>query len=166
MPRLLGQKIRFLRRARHITQADLAQKVGLASQSHIANVEAGKDTVSLNLVMRVARLLETSTDYLLRDSVPIESLVQRIQATELDDATPFGARLRNLRLQHQLSQRDLANRLGLASRAYIAELEAERGKMPSLELVVRIADIFGITTDDLLHGTIPSAMDGTDVEQE
>ncbi len=79
---------------------------------------------------------------------------------------PFGVRLRALRLQHQLSQRDLARTLGLASRAYIGGLESDRGKLPSLELVVRMADLFGVTTDDLLRGVIPLSANSTDPEDE
>jgi transcriptional regulator with XRE-family HTH domain len=86
--------------------------------------------------------------------------------TSDDQITSFGNRLRALRLQHQLSQRDLARTLRLASRAYIGGLEADRGKLPSLELVVRMADLFGVTTDDLLRDAIPPSTSSTDPRNE
>jgi transcriptional regulator with XRE-family HTH domain len=54
-----------------------------------------------------------------------------------------------LRLQRNLSQVDLARQLGITRQGYISNLEAGR-KRPSPELVVQTADLFGVTTDDLL----------------
>ena len=48
----------------------------------------------------------------------------------------------------------LARTLGLENRGYISNLEAGR-KLPSISLVLAIADLFGVTTDDLLHRTVP-----------
>jgi transcriptional regulator with XRE-family HTH domain len=155
MPRLIGEKLRHLRLQKGLTQVDLARQIGLASHSHVAKVEAGKDTVSLSLVMRIARLLGVSTDYLLRDALPIENpLAFSASVRSNNEAQSFASQLRRLRVQRQLSQRALARQLGLASPTYIGILEADRGKLPSLELVVRIADFFGITTDDLLRGAL------------
>jgi transcriptional regulator with XRE-family HTH domain len=141
-----------------MTQGELAQKIGLASHSHIAKIEANQDPVSLNLVIRIAQLLDISTDYLLRDTIPLDAPTQHAISVERDSRVTagFGTRLKALRLRHQLSQGALARQLGLASRAYIGGLEADRGKLPSLELIVRMADLFGVTTDDLLRGVMPS----------
>jgi transcriptional regulator with XRE-family HTH domain len=65
----------------------------------------------------------------------------------------FGERLRDLRLKRDLSQSELARLLGLAARAYISNLEAGR-KMPSLDLAMQIAELFGVTTDYLLRDTV------------
>jgi DNA-binding XRE family transcriptional regulator len=114
-----------------------------------------------HFVIRAAEVLNVSTDYLLRDTIPIESAVQPPVMAQAVDQLSFGKRLRMLRLQHHLSQRDIARLLGLASRAYIGGLETDRGKLPSLELVVRIADLFGIRTDDLLRGALPPVTSGS-----
>jgi len=163
MPQLLGEKMRRLRLQHQMTQQELAQKLGDVSQSHIANIEATKDPASLSLVVRIAQCLNASTDYLLRDTIPVEaSTLSPANSTFDEQMMSFGARLRALRLQHQLSQRDLARTLGLASRAYIGGLESDQGKLPSLELVVRMADLFGVTTDDLLRGVMPSPTSNAD----
>jgi transcriptional regulator with XRE-family HTH domain len=150
MPQLLGEKLRYLRQQRHLTQVELAQMLGGASQSHIANVEAQVDPASLSLVIRIAGQLHVSTDYLLRDSIPVDGPYEIHHAASGDQKMSFAVRLRTLRLQNRLSQRNLARRLGIASRAYIGGLEAGQGKLPSMDLVVRIADLFGVTTDYLL----------------
>jgi transcriptional regulator with XRE-family HTH domain len=143
-----------------MTQTGLAHRAGLASHTHIVKLEAGQDTPSLELVIRLATILNVSTDYLLRDALPVEpQLAPLVSATWDVAAQLFGAKLRSLRLRHSLSQRDLAQRLGLARRGYVSNLETGR-KLPSLELVVQIADLFGVRTDDLLR-SIPSAEAGT-----
>lgn len=52
--------------------------------------------------------------------------------------------------QPRASQTILARQLGLTSRAYISTLEAG-DKLPSIELLIQIADLFTVTTDALLH---------------
>jgi transcriptional regulator with XRE-family HTH domain len=72
MPQLLGEKVRFLRTQRQITQVELAQRLGLARQGHISNIEAGRKIPSLDVVVQIADLFGVTTDYLLRDVVPVE----------------------------------------------------------------------------------------------
>ncbi len=156
MPRLFGDKLRYLRRQRGIIQVDLARQLGLASHAHIANLEASKDASSLDLIVRVARLFGVTVDSLLRDTIPVEALeAYRLPSSSQSELSPqhFGIQLRALRLQRNLSQVDLAQQLGIARQAYISNLEAGR-KRPSPELVVQIADLFGVTADYLLLNSI------------
>lgn len=74
MPAHFGAKLRWLRERNGLTQANLAQRIGLASHSHIAKVESGQDRPSLDLVIRIASLFGVTTDYLLRDNVPVEAI--------------------------------------------------------------------------------------------
>jgi transcriptional regulator with XRE-family HTH domain len=69
----------------------------------------------------------------------------------------LGAKLRYLRQQRQMTQEELARRLGLLRQGHISNLEMGR-KAPSLELVVQIADLFGVTADYLLRDSIPVEM--------
>jgi transcriptional regulator with XRE-family HTH domain len=153
MPRLFGNKLRYLRQQHGIFQADLAHQLGLASHAHIANLEASKDAPSLDLIVRVVRLFSVTADSLLRDTIPIEELAaHRLLSANTSELSTqyFGTQLRVLRLQRNLSQVDLARQLGIARQGYISNLEAGR-KRPSPELIVQTADLFGVTTDDLLQ---------------
>jgi transcriptional regulator with XRE-family HTH domain len=166
MPRLFGEKLRRLRRHAGITQADLARCLGLASHGHITNLETGRDTPSLDLVVRVASVFNVTTDYLLRDSLPVEetSVMKLSDITQTGSAAlVFGTRLRVLRSNRGWGQTELARRLGLARRGYISNLEAGR-KLPSIELVLAVAELFGVTTDDLLRRTPPPELDRVDDE--
>jgi transcriptional regulator with XRE-family HTH domain len=163
MPQLFGEKLRLLRRAHRLTQVALARQLGLAAHSHIAKLESNQDVPSLSLVVRVAGLLNTTTDFLLRDAVPVgQTTTAGSGPPPEQDAPPrFGMKLRALRRSHGQTQAELAHQLGLARQGYISNLETGR-KLPSIDLVVQIADYFGVTTDYLLYDTIPVALSAPD----
>lgn len=61
----------------------------------------------------------------------------------------FGEKLRVLRLLHDMTLQELANELGLTAHSYISELEAGK-KVPTAELVLSVARLFEVTTDELM----------------
>jgi transcriptional regulator with XRE-family HTH domain len=62
----------------------------------------------------------------------------------------FGEKLRLLREQRGITMRELSAMLGFASHGFISALESGR-RMPSAALVIKIADLFNVTTDQLLR---------------
>lgn len=72
----LGQKVRRLRERAGLTQAELAQALGLSesSKGFISELERGKKLPKLELVIRLADRFGVSTDYLLRDDLGAEDL--------------------------------------------------------------------------------------------
>lgn len=155
MPRLFRDKLRSLRTQAGQTQLDVAAALDGIQQSHIANLEAGRDVASLDLIVRTARHFGVSVDYLLRDDFAVEAVIP--ETPLLSNATspqPFGVKLRALRDARGWSQGQLARRLSLARGGYISNLEAGR-KQPSPELAVQIADLFGLPADILLRDDFP-----------
>lgn len=61
----------------------------------------------------------------------------------------FGEKLRILRVRREMTLQEVANGLGLTSHSYISELEAGK-KTPTAELVLNVARLFDVTTDELL----------------
>lgn len=61
----------------------------------------------------------------------------------------LGEKLSTLRKLHGLTQTQLAHALGYATHSTIVEVEKGQ-KLPSLETVLAISRLFGITTDQLL----------------
>ena len=153
MPQLFGKKLRYIRHKYGFTQVELAHQLLLASYTHITKLEAEQRTPSLDLVVRLAKQLNISTDYFLRDTIAIEQeFSPTVVVLEHDNqplAQRFGPKLRDLRLKKGWGQTEIARKLGIARRGYISNLETAR-KTPSLDLIVQIADLFGLTTDDLL----------------
>lgn len=65
----------------------------------------------------------------------------------------FGEKLHTLRTQKGLTLKELAYQLGHVAHGYISELEAGK-KLPTVELVLGIARLFNVTTDELLKDEI------------
>ena len=69
--RLLGLTIAFYRRARGLTQSELAEAVHI-SRTHMSNIEAPntKTSISLNLLFDIAEALDIPVSFLIfRDAV-------------------------------------------------------------------------------------------------
>lgn len=64
----------------------------------------------------------------------------------------FGERLRSLRQKKQMSQKDLAKRLGFSGQSIIAHYESNN-KQPSHQTLSKIADILQVSVDYLLGRT-------------
>jgi transcriptional regulator with XRE-family HTH domain len=62
----------------------------------------------------------------------------------------FGEKVRALRKQRGLSLRALATELGLATHSHLDRIEAGENK-PSADLILKIADYFGICIDKLMR---------------
>jgi DNA-binding XRE family transcriptional regulator len=109
----------------------------------------------------MAYVLGVTTEYLLRDSIPVAAVADHLRVPAPPPAAPlyqFGTRLRELRMQHGLKMNQLAAQLGLTSHSHLSHLEAGR-KEPSLTLVLQLADRFGVTTDALLRDKLPPVPD-------
>ena len=65
----------------------------------------------------------------------------------------FGAKVRFLRRQQRLTQKELSRRLQIVRQSHISLLE-QMLRTPSLEVVIRVANIFEVTTDYLLWDEI------------
>jgi len=83
------------------------------------------------------------------------SYVKAVRLPVLAGAMPqlFGAKLRYLRKERQLTQGELAVHLGLHAHAYLSQLETER-LSPSLGIVLRCAHVLSVTTDYLLRDAV------------
>lgn len=80
----IGQRIRRIRKARGLSQEELAEQVGI-STTHMSHIETGNTKLSLPVFIRLAEALEIPTDDLLHDvqtsnrSIAVESLLQTLE---------------------------------------------------------------------------------------
>lgn len=72
----------------------------------------------------------------------------------------LGARIAALRREAGLSQTELARHLGISASA-IGMYEQGR-REPAAQMLVRLADQFGVTVDYLLTGRMPQQMDAVE----
>jgi transcriptional regulator with XRE-family HTH domain len=64
--------------------------------------------------------------------------------------TRFGEKLRYLRTLENLTLQQLAERLDLHAHGYLSELENGK-KLPTVELTLKVAKLFNVSTDELLR---------------
>lgn len=64
----------------------------------------------------------------------------------------FGKRLEQLRKEKKINQSELAGRIGLTQQT-ISSYEKGKNK-PSMDILVRLAQELGVTSDYLLHGNV------------
>ena len=76
----------------------------------------------------------------------------------------FGKRLKELRKQRALTQAQLASRIHV-TKAIISAYESET-RYPSLEILIKLSDIFNVTTDYLLCLNKRHYIDITDMTPE
>jgi transcriptional regulator with XRE-family HTH domain len=147
-----------------MTQVSLAGQIALTSYTHVTKLEAGQRSPSLDVVVRIAQIFDTTTDYLLRDTILVEDVQEtdpQLRSAAVGVSHLLGGKLRALRNQRGWGQTELARQLGLARRGYISNLESGR-KLPSIDLILAIADLVGVATDDLLrhpHSATPARFD-------
>ncbi|HWM89821.1 MAG TPA: helix-turn-helix transcriptional regulator [Thermoanaerobaculia bacterium] len=68
-PEGLGDRISRLRRKKKLSQGDLAERIG-TSNHQLSKYERGIHEPSLELLSRIARTLDTSTDFLITGKEP------------------------------------------------------------------------------------------------
>lgn len=60
----IGKRIKELRSELGLSQAQLAEKIGVA-QNTVAQYESGKSKISIDVLVNLAKVFEISTDYIL-----------------------------------------------------------------------------------------------------
>lgn len=67
----IGQRIRKIRKARNLTQDELAEKVGI-STTHMSHIETGNTKLSLPVFISLASALDIRTDELLHEGRQVD----------------------------------------------------------------------------------------------
>ncbi len=72
MNELLGKRIRALRDAKHLTQEQLAEKIGISRQKY-ARIEGGTNNITLEELLRIAEVLGVTVGDITRvlDETPV-----------------------------------------------------------------------------------------------
>ena len=79
----LGTRIKELRTQKRLKQAELAEIVGLNSYVQIGRYEIGKAKPAADMLSKLAKALDTTTDYLVNDDVSDASITAQLTDREL-----------------------------------------------------------------------------------
>lgn len=83
---LVGQRIRQLRKSRHLTQADLASRIGI-TQSDLSRMESGEYKVGLDTLFRILQVFELSMSRFFEEPGESEAAAEKAD-TSAADAEP------------------------------------------------------------------------------
>ena len=61
----VGERIKVLRKRKHLTQSELSECLDYTNERQLQRIESGETACSIDKLMEVAQVLETSTDFLL-----------------------------------------------------------------------------------------------------
>lgn len=61
----VGERIKVLRKRKHLTQSELSECLDYTNERQLQRIESGETACSVDKLMEVAQVLETSTDFLL-----------------------------------------------------------------------------------------------------
>ncbi len=100
---LIGARIKELRKSRHLTQEQLAEKVGI-NPKYVSSIERGKENPTLETFIKVAKTLDVSIGELFHQ-LEIENPDQRLQAIQsLLEQAPFEQQRMALKILSTLLQ--------------------------------------------------------------
>lgn len=84
----IGKRIREARTKRKLTQAELADMVGIA-HSHMSDIENGKTKLGVDILISLSEKLQVSSDWILRANIPAVTAVLGGDVAELlSDCSP------------------------------------------------------------------------------
>lgn len=72
-----GEKLRALRTTANLTLTELATSFDYSSHSYLSEIESGKKTPTISVVLMTSRYFEVSTDVLLKDELELDTVLPK-----------------------------------------------------------------------------------------
>lgn len=142
------EKLKMLRKKEGFTQQEVADFFGI-SQPVYQKWESGNRKPSYENLSLLACIFDVSIDFLLSEYVEISKerylKFKKEKKEEEEKQQVFSVRLKELRLQHGLTQKELVELLGVKRNTYS---DWENGKCkPNYEKLEKLADLFEVSLD-------------------
>ncbi|MCI9625693.1 MAG: helix-turn-helix transcriptional regulator [Clostridia bacterium] len=143
----LTTRLRELRREQDMTQEALGAAIGIGKSTY-QNYEQGISGAPLHRLLDLSEYLDVSLDYLSGHSDERIRVSGRLNVVALE---PFSQRLRKIRKEHKMTQKAVAEQIGIIGRTYI---KYEHGEIvPPIDKLIKLSDLFDITMDELAGRT-------------
>lgn len=103
----VGKRIRSVRKECFLTQDELASKCG-CTRNHLSSIENGDCKPSLDLIVKIASILDSSVDFFIMDSPHVNTryIINQQIAPKLEACTSRELTLINRALDELLKYRD------------------------------------------------------------
>jgi len=99
--KLLGKNIRKYRDIRHMTQAKLAEEVGVAD-NYIAALEKGRSAPSMAVFLKLVNVLDVTPNHLLLDNMDSPELVMLSELEKKIRSYPTAAKITACEAVHEI----------------------------------------------------------------
>ncbi|HFW6578681.1 helix-turn-helix transcriptional regulator [Streptococcus agalactiae] len=137
------QKLREERKKRGFTQQEVADKIGINRGSY-SNWENGKREPTLDNIIKLANILDVTVDYLLGRSDNFSNTI----VLSKNNMKSFSKRLKELRLEKNQTQQQLADELGV-NRVNVTRWEKGNTE-PSFSKLIELSKLLNTTPNYLL----------------
>lgn len=134
----VGEKIKQLRKDKHITQSELAKYLNV-TQSTIVAIEKGTRKLTLTKIQMLADYFETSVDILLDVDNELEKDSNDVKT---------GNTIKMLREQHALTLAELSKELDIDISS-LANFESGASKI-LIDILIKFANYFSVIVDSLV----------------
>ena len=78
----IGARIKTARKKRGLSQAELAERIGI-NTSYLSDIENGKKNFGIEILMKLTEALGISADWLLRANIQESAVITKNEASEL-----------------------------------------------------------------------------------
>ena len=89
MERIIGKRIQTIRKAKGLTQQQLAEMVGI-STNYLSDLERGKSSPRMDKLVLIMNRLECSADDVFVDVINIRNQIKATRLSERIDSLPAG----------------------------------------------------------------------------
>ena len=141
-----SKKIRMVRESLGLSQAALGSSIGLTN-AHISRLESGKNDVSQTILQKYVDVFGVDPEWL--NSEETDSKVKFI-GNKIDGAETIGDRIKNLRLEMDMSQKKFAEYAGIHP-SDINKVESGKASLGP-QTLTRIAEAFHVGIEWLQYG--------------
>ena len=141
------EKLKVLRKKKGLTQKDVAEFFGI-KQPVYQKWESGNRKPTYENLSMLACIFDVSIDFLLSEYSEISKeryLKFKKRKKEEEKQKVFSVRLKELRLQRGLTQKELAEQIGIKQSSY-SDLESCKCEA-KYEKLEKIADLFDVSLD-------------------
>ena len=151
---MLGDKIKKLRKATGMTQQELANAVNV-KRSTIGMLESNKQGTSNDTLIKLAKILNTTIDYLLSDDTE-EQLIDNSNNIEINvskeytythKASLLGDNIKRFRLSKGIGLNEVARRANITG-GYLSSIENNKRTNIGAEILEAIANAIGVSVSD------------------
>ena len=140
-----GTFLRYVRKQRDLTQEQVAERLNIVT-SVLSKWENDRAVPSLDMLCKLCNVLNVSIEEC-RSSELTDG--ERLLPPENYDPIKLGETIKDLRIKNDWSQAGVGKRLFVTSQTVS---KWESGGISSLEILANLAELFGLTTTELLSG--------------